>query len=180
VLFAEKDGTQAHAQITAFEDTWTWDLEAAAEYAEVLNSGHDRVAKCLKGMHDFLGSSDMLAYLSMMAIRLIELRRECPEPTGSIYLHCDPPLPLPQAVDGRSLTERYGMRLSGERTTGQALTQFGRVHDVILFLFRNQRSAPDIHDDITVARSNGEWVGSRVSPPKPGPARGLESVIDHW
>src|SRR6478672_364255 len=45
VLFAEKDGTQAHAQIKAFEDTWTWDLEDA----EVLRSGHDRVAKAPKG-----------------------------------------------------------------------------------------------------------------------------------
>jgi site-specific DNA-methyltransferase (adenine-specific) len=75
VLFAEKDGTQAHAQIKAFEDTWTWDLEAAQEYAEVLRSGHDRLAKALKGLHDFLGGSDMLAYLSMMGLRLIELRR---------------------------------------------------------------------------------------------------------
>jgi hypothetical protein len=41
VLFAEKDGAQAHAQIRAFEDTWSWDLEAAAEYAAVLRSGHD-------------------------------------------------------------------------------------------------------------------------------------------
>jgi site-specific DNA-methyltransferase (adenine-specific) len=88
VLFAEKDGTQAHAQIKAFEDTWSWDLEAAQEYGEVLRCGHDRVAKCLKGIHDFLGGSDMLAYLSMMAIRLIELRRVL-KPTGSIYLHCD-------------------------------------------------------------------------------------------
>ena len=36
-----------------------------------------------------LGESDMLAYLSMMALRLIELRRVL-KPTGSIYLHCDP------------------------------------------------------------------------------------------
>ena len=48
-------------------------LEAAQEYAEVLRSGHDRLAK---GLHDFLGSSDMMAYLSMMALRLIELRGE--------------------------------------------------------------------------------------------------------
>jgi len=80
VLFAEKDGTEAHAQIKAFGDTWTWDLEAAQEYAEVLRSGHHsesngRVAKALKGLHDFLGGSDMLAYLSMMALRLIELPR---------------------------------------------------------------------------------------------------------
>lgn len=83
VLFAEKDGTQAHAQIKAFEDTWTWDLEAVQEYQQVLTSGHDRVAKCLKGIHDFLGGSDMLAYLSMMALRLIELRRVL-KPTGSL------------------------------------------------------------------------------------------------
>ena len=76
LLFAEKDGTQAHAQIKAFEDTWTWDLEAAQEYAEVLRSGHDRIAKALKGLHDFLGGSDMLAYLAMMALRLIELHRD--------------------------------------------------------------------------------------------------------
>lgn len=70
VLFAEKSGEKAHAQIKAFEDTWTWDHEAAAEYQEVVTSGHDRVAKCVSGMYAFLGGSDMMAYLSMMALRL--------------------------------------------------------------------------------------------------------------
>src|SRR5664280_2151916 len=59
VLFAEKDGTQAHAQITAFKDTWTWDLKAAADYAGVIYSGHARVAKYLKSMHDILSDSDI-------------------------------------------------------------------------------------------------------------------------
>jgi len=63
VLFAEKSGEKAHAQIKAFEDTWEWGLEAAQEYAEVLRSGHDRVAKALDGGHDFLGGSDVMAYL---------------------------------------------------------------------------------------------------------------------
>ena|SRR5437773_3363295 len=58
VLFAEKSGEKAQAQIKAFEDTWEWGLEAAQEYAEVLRSGHDSVAKALKVMHDFLGGSD--------------------------------------------------------------------------------------------------------------------------
>src|SRR5947207_14655299 len=49
VLFAEKDGTQAHAQIKAFEDTRTRDQEAAQEYPEDHRSGHDRVANALKG-----------------------------------------------------------------------------------------------------------------------------------
>ncbi len=37
----------------------------------------------------FLGRNDMMAYLVMMAIRLVELHRVL-KPTGSIYLHCDP------------------------------------------------------------------------------------------
>src|SRR4051794_38985478 len=89
IRFAEKDGSQAHAQIQAFEDTWEWGLEAEQEYAEILRSGHDRIAKAVKGIRDFIGASDMLAYLVMMGLRLVELRRVL-KPTGSIYLHCDP------------------------------------------------------------------------------------------
>ena len=33
--------------------------------------------------------TDMAAYLTMMCVRLIELRRVLKD-TGSIYLHCDP------------------------------------------------------------------------------------------
>ena len=49
VLFAEKDGSQAHAQIRAFEDTWEWGLEAEQEYGEILRSEHDRIAKTTGG-----------------------------------------------------------------------------------------------------------------------------------
>ena len=40
-------------------------------------------------MRGFLGENDMMAYLAMMAVRLIELHRVL-KPTGSLYLHCDP------------------------------------------------------------------------------------------
>jgi hypothetical protein len=36
VLFAAKDGTQAAAQIQAFEDAWTWDDSAARQFAETV------------------------------------------------------------------------------------------------------------------------------------------------
>jgi adenine specific DNA methylase Mod len=135
VLFAEKDGAQAHAQIKAFKDTWTWDLEAAAEYAEVLRSGHDRVAKCLKGMHDVLGASDMMAYLSMMAIRLIELRRVL-KSTGSIYLHCDPTAShyLKQVMDAVFGPENFRNEIVWLRTLSKSLMtrRLPTNHDVIL------------------------------------------------
>jgi len=43
----------------------------------------------LEAMRSFLGTNDMMAYLAMMAVRLIELHRVL-KPTGSLYLHCDP------------------------------------------------------------------------------------------
>jgi DNA modification methylase len=88
VLFAEKDGSKAASQIQAFSDTWTWNQEGEAVFAEIVLTG-GRVADCLQAFRKFLGECDMLAYLVMMAPRLIELRRVL-KPTGSIYLHCDP------------------------------------------------------------------------------------------
>jgi DNA modification methylase len=87
VLFAEH-GVRAAAQIKAFEDTWSWDEVAAAAYDDAVTGG-GRVADAMVAFRRFLGDNDMLAYLSMMAPRLLELRRVL-RSAGSIYLHCDP------------------------------------------------------------------------------------------
>ena len=88
VLFREHDETPAAAQIEAFEDTWRWDTAAAAAFEEVVEEG-GQVADGMLAFKTLLGTSDMLAYLSMMAPRLKELQRVL-KPTGSLYLHCDP------------------------------------------------------------------------------------------
>src|SRR4030066_1291920 len=88
VLFAERNGSQAAAQIKAFEDTWHWDMSAARAFEEVVEQG-GKVAQVMIAFRTFLGENDMLAYLAMMAPRLMEMRRVL-MPTGSIYLHCDP------------------------------------------------------------------------------------------
>ncbi|MHC4171783.1 MAG: DNA methyltransferase [Planctomycetota bacterium] len=88
VLFAERNGSRAAAQIKAFEDTWRWDQAAAKSYQEVVETGPPRVSQVMQGFHTFLCGSDMMAYLAMMAPRLIELQRVL-KATGSIYLHCD-------------------------------------------------------------------------------------------
>jgi site-specific DNA-methyltransferase (adenine-specific) len=100
VLFAEKDGSRSASQITAFKDTWEWNIEAERAYLEVVEglstpppcgnrAYNSRVADAMRAFRTLLGGSDMLAYLAMMAPRLVELRRVLKE-TGSIYLHCDP------------------------------------------------------------------------------------------
>ena len=88
MLFEEQDGTAAAAQIQAFEDTWKWDQHAAATFDDVVADGGP-IAATLEAFRQMLGGTPMLAYVSMMAPRLVELKRVL-RPTGSIYLHCDP------------------------------------------------------------------------------------------
>lgn len=88
VLFAEQNGSRSAAQIKVFEDTWRWDLAAEAAYKETVEAG-GRVSQAMQAFRMYLDNSDMLAYLSMMAPRLVELKRVL-KSTGSIYLHCDP------------------------------------------------------------------------------------------
>ena len=88
VLFAEHDGSRSAAQIKAFEDTWAWSIEAEGAWQEVVTAG-GRPSQAMQAFRQLLGENDMLAYLAMMAPRLMELRRVL-KPTGSIYLHCDP------------------------------------------------------------------------------------------
>lgn len=88
VFFEERDGTKSAAQIHAFEDTWDWDQGTAKTFDETVRGG-SKIADALLALRQLLGGSPMLAYLTMMAPRLIELRRVL-KPAGSIYLHCDP------------------------------------------------------------------------------------------
>jgi adenine specific DNA methylase Mod len=89
VLFRSPSGNGSQAQIEAFEDTWHWGEEAESAFDQVMRSGNTNAADLLRAMRSFLGENDMMAYLAMMAVRLVELRRVL-KPTGSFYLHCDP------------------------------------------------------------------------------------------
>src|SRR6266550_377616 len=66
VLFEAKDGSAAPAQIKAFEDTWHWDTAVARVFDDVIQRGGD-VADVMLAFKQFLGTNDMLAYLTMMA-----------------------------------------------------------------------------------------------------------------
>lgn len=89
MLFKGPSGNDSTAQIEAFDDTWHWNESAEEAFGEVLRSGNGAAAEMLRAMRSFLGENDMMAYLAMMAVRLLELHRVL-KPTGSLYLHCDP------------------------------------------------------------------------------------------
>lgn len=134
VLFAEKDGSKAASQIEAFEDTWHWDAKGEEVYAEIVTAG-GKTADCLQAFRTFLGPCDMLAYLVMMAPRLVELRRVL-KPTGSIYLHCDPTAShyLKMLMDAVFGGTNFKNDISWKRTSAHSGSKrWGPVHDVILF-----------------------------------------------
>ena len=87
-FFQEKDGTAAAAQIQAFKDTWEWNHESRTAYDE-LSLRTDKLGGVMRAFMEILGPSDMMAYLAMMAPRLVKLREKL-KPTRSLYLRCDP------------------------------------------------------------------------------------------
>lgn len=141
VLFKAPSGEQSAAQIEAFEDTWHWTADNGAELAfdEVMRSGNTEAANMLRAIRSFLGENDMMAYLAMMAVRLIELHRVL-KPTGSLYLHCDPTAShyLKVLLDAVFGADRFRNEISWKRSSAhsdgkQGRKSYGNVRDVILF-----------------------------------------------
>lgn len=89
IFFDEKNGGKSKAQIKAFEDTWYWDRNAEETYTEIIEKSPQDIKEAIIAFRGFLGETDMMAYLVMMTVRLLELHRVL-KPTGTIYLHCDP------------------------------------------------------------------------------------------
>ncbi len=135
VLFKESSGEQSSAQIKAFDDTWSWGLEADLEYDDLVMKTAPSFAGMIESLRRFLGQSDMMAYLVMMASRLLELHRVLKR-TGSLYLHCDSTashylkIMMDQIFGAKSFRNEIIWKRSA--THGDA-HRFGPVHDVLLF-----------------------------------------------
>ena len=135
VLFQEKSGEQSAAQITAFEDTWHWTLDSEYAYQDVVTKGPAKVGELVAAMRSFLGQNDMMAYLTMMAQRMVELHRVL-KPTGSIYLHCDPTAShyLKLLLDAVFGPVNFRNEIIWRRTgTHNKVQRFAPIHDTLLF-----------------------------------------------
>jgi site-specific DNA-methyltransferase (adenine-specific) len=142
VLTGVKPQPRPGAGVRAFGDTWTWSPAAEAAYAEVAAAG-GRVATAMDALRRLTGEGDMLAYLAMMAPRLVELHRAL-HPAGSLYLHCDPTAShylklLLDAVFGAACFRneviwRYRRWPARSR-------QYQKMHDVLLFYSKSPGGA---------------------------------------
>jgi site-specific DNA-methyltransferase (adenine-specific) len=139
VLFSEADGSRSAAQVGAFTDTWRWDVSARRTFDETVEAG-GKAAEALVSFRSLVGESDTLAYLSMMAPRLVELRRVL-KPTGSIYLHCDPAAShyLKVLMDSVFEPENFRNEIIWKRHSGHGnvTKSLGSVHDTLLFYVRS-------------------------------------------
>ena len=143
VLYREKSGLAPFAQIKAFTDTWHWSDFAEATYNELITSSTPKVSETIQALRKIVGvrtgRNDMMAYLVMMAVRLIELRRVL-KPTGGIYLHCDPTAShyLKVLLDAIFGPENFRNEIIWKRTSGHSdARRYGRVHDILLFYVKS-------------------------------------------
>jgi DNA modification methylase len=137
VLFKQAKRDENQAQITAFSDTWLWSKKHYQEFFD--DPRNARLFDLMEALYRILGQSEMMAYIVMMAPRLLELHRVM-KPTSSLYLHCDPTAShhlrlLLDAIFGptRFRNEIIWKRTSAHSDARQGARHFGRVHDHILF-----------------------------------------------
>lgn len=135
VLFKDESGTESESQITAFEDTWHWNQSAEETYRRLVLEGSADVSSMISAMRQFIGANQMMAYLVMMAARLVELHRVL-KPTGSLYLHCDPTAShyLKIVLDTIFGPLNFRNEVIWQRTASKGLSsrRLARNHDVIL------------------------------------------------
>jgi adenine specific DNA methylase Mod len=147
VIFKPERVKGATAQIKAFEDTWRWGEEAEKSYSDLISGEitkekpNPKFLEFIKAMREYLGECSMMAYLVMMAPRLLELKRVLKK-SGSIYLHCDPTAShyLKLLMDAIFGPENFRNEIIWKRTNStKAQTKgFGRQHDVLLFYSKSQ------------------------------------------
>ncbi|HEX2972163.1 MAG TPA: DNA methyltransferase [Tepidisphaeraceae bacterium] len=144
VLFRDEIGKDSDAQIEAFGDTWHWNEKTQEAYEALHQDAPAQVGCMIGALREFIGTNQMMAYLVMMAARLVELHRVL-KPTGSLYLHCDPTAShyLKIVLDTIFGTENFRNEITWKRSsahsdTRQGAQHYGRITDTILFYSKGE------------------------------------------
>ena len=171
VLFKEPGGKSSQAQMSAFEDTWHWGLESEKALQEIAASPIAPAAtkEFMSVLPNLVGKrTDMSAYITMMCVRLIELRRVLKN-TGSIYLHCDPTAShyLKLLLDTIFGATNFRNEITWKRTSAHNDPErYGANTDSILFYTKsdhwtwNQIFRP--HDEEYISRFSHADVDGRL------------------
>jgi site-specific DNA-methyltransferase (adenine-specific) len=139
VLFKDESGIESEAQMAAFDDTWHWTLTTEKTFHELVTQAPDNVSRMITALQESIGTNQMMAYLVMMTVRLVELHRVL-KPTGNLYLHCDPTashylkIVLDTIFGPQNFRNEFiWKRSSAHSDAKQGAKQAGRIHDVLFF-----------------------------------------------
>ena len=164
VPYRDEQGNEPESLIKAFTDTWTWGPAAEQTYDELICDVGGKIGETIYGLQQFLAETPMMAYLTMMAVRIVEMHRLL-KSTGSIYLHCDPTashyLKILMDAIFRHRNFQNEIIWSYQRWTG-ATNQFQRMHDVILF-YAKDREAIQFNTLTEPYSSKSKHKGKRVT-----------------
>jgi site-specific DNA-methyltransferase (adenine-specific) len=197
VLFKDESGKDSEAQIAAFEDTWHWNADVERAYSELVTGAPERVGQMIGALRQIVGhTSPMMAYLVMMAARLVELHRVL-KPTGSLYLHCDPTAShylkviLDTIFDPRNFRNEVIWRRTRAHND-QKITRFGAVHDTVLFYSKGNgwtfnkiftarsETAPKTHDLYRHTDGKLYRKGDCLAPGGRGPRYEWHGHVENW
>lgn len=161
VLFKEKTGEESPAQIQAFTDTWEWTQETEWTFGmDIIQNPRvpSAVKEMISAFRQFVGQNALMAYLVMMAPRLVELHRVL-KPTGSLYLHCDPTAGhylkiLLDAVFGKdNFRNEIVWRRTGSHNQSR---RFGPIHDTLYYYSKsNEYSFNTLFRPVTKGHVDG-------------------------
>jgi len=145
VIFHDQTGKEPASQIQAFEDTWTWRGDTQDAFDQIMAGNYPAELKdMMKAFKEFMGTTNLMAYLTMMAIRLVELRRVLKE-TGSLYLHCDPTAShyLKMLLDQIFGVTNFRNEIIWQRTQPKShmSNRFPNTHDIVFWYARTERAS---------------------------------------
>jgi site-specific DNA-methyltransferase (adenine-specific) len=154
VLFKAASGAGADASIEAFDDTWTWGDSAKEALLDIAKGTNRPLQVMMEAMRTAIGENPLMAYLAMMAVRLVELHRVL-RPTGSLYLHCDPTAShyLKLVLDAVFGPENFRSEIAWKRTAAHsAAKRWGNVHDTLFFY---SKSGEYVWNEVLLAHTEG-------------------------
>ena len=180
----------------AFKDAWTLsDLDVA--WTGLIADEHPAIAYLLDTTGRTHGKG-MQSYLTMMAVRLLEMRRVL-KPTGSIYLHCDHTAGhyLKLLMDAIFGVRDFWASITWKRTSAHNDRLFGSESDTILVYGGSVQNLDDVriplsqknvstkyrYEDERGRYRTGDLTGAGVSSGESGDAwRGFDpsSIGRHW
>ena len=147
VPYRDKHGQEPDTLVKAFTDTWTWGESAEEAYNHLLVEVGGQVGDTIEGLRQFLNETPMMAYLVMMAARLVEMHRIL-NSKGSLYLHCDSSAShylkiVMDAVFG-NLQFRNEIIWNKDRFSRNSKRRFPRMNDILLFYSKGKENTFNI------------------------------------